>query len=190
LTGSEIIWTAPAWPLVDITASGSASAAAVYADTPATLNGSYLGVAGSGSVLVLDILPDNFGSYAGDGLDDSWQNQYFGLNNPDAGPLADPDGDSQINAFECTAGVIPTDPLSRFLLRIEPVAGQLAKKRLIFTPRLNDRTYTPLFSTTLKPDSWQSLTNTEVNDNGTERAITDLDASQRTKFYRIQITAP
>lgn len=190
LTGSEIAWTAPTWPLDGITAGGIATAAAVYANTPATLNGSYLGVAGSGSLQVLDTLADNYGSYTGDGLDDSWQNQYFGLNNPDAGPLADPDGDSQNNAFEFTAGLVPTDALSRFLLHVEPVAGEPAQKRIVLNPRLNGRTYTLLFSTNLLPNSWQGLTNTNVSDNGTERTITDLDTSQRTKFYRIQITAP
>jgi hypothetical protein len=35
----------------------------------------------------------NFGSYAGDALDDAWQFQYFGLSNPLARPLLDPDGE-------------------------------------------------------------------------------------------------
>ena len=37
------------------------------------------------------------------------------------------------------AGLDPTNPLSMFLLRIEPVAGQPTHKRLIFSPRFPDR---------------------------------------------------
>lgn len=43
-------------------------------------------------------------------LDDAWQNQYFGLDNPLAAPTADPDGET--NSFEFTAGLIPSDPQS------------------------------------------------------------------------------
>ena len=126
---------------------------------------------------MLNVQPDNFGSYAGDGLDDSWQNQYFGLNNPDAGPLKDPDGDGQDNRFEFTAGIVPTDAMSRFLLRIEPVAGQPAQKRLVFSPCFDGRTYNILTSTTLATDSWSALTGGSVSDNGNERAVTDPNAS-------------
>ena len=64
------------------------------------------------------------GSYAADGVGDDWQFQYFGLNNPNAAPLLDPDGDGQNNLFEFTAGLVPTNPLSRFLVSIAPVPGQ------------------------------------------------------------------
>ena len=71
---------------------------------------------------LLDNIPDNFGSYAGDGLGDDWQVQYFGQNNPNAGPLRDPNGDGQTNAFEDTAGLVPNDPNSRFTFTIAPRA--------------------------------------------------------------------
>ena len=139
---------------------------------------------------MLDLLPDNFGSYAGDGLDDSWQNQYFGLNNPDAEPRSDPDGDGQNNQFEFTAGIVPTDSDSRFDLRVEPVPGQPARKRLVFSPRRMDRTYSIFSSGGLETNSWSELTDGIISDNGSERSVTDPNASQGRKFYRVRIVKP
>jgi hypothetical protein len=187
LAGDEITWNTPAWPIQIITAGGVATTAVVYANLPGNFSGSYLGVPSSGTLLVLDTIPDNYGSYAGDGLPDSWQNQYFGLDNPNAAPSADVTGTGQNNLFKYVAGLDPTNAASRFILRIAPVSGQPGQKNLIFNPRWNDRTYTPLFRTNLLAGTWQPLVNTNISDNEAERTITDLDATQPTKFYRIQI---
>ncbi|MCX6878425.1 MAG: hypothetical protein NTW21_32120 [Verrucomicrobia bacterium] len=187
---TAVAWSVVAGPLTGISAAGLASAGPVYQNTPATVQGSFAGLSDGFALTVLNVLPDNFGSYAGDGLDDSWQNQYFGQNNPAAAPGADPDGDGQDNRFEFTAGLEPTDPASRFLLRIEPVAGQPAHKRLIFSPRFDGRTYNILTSTTLATDSWSALTGGIVSDNGEERSVTDTDATEGKKFYRVQVVNP
>ena len=60
----------------------------------------------------------------------SYQVRVF-FNNPNAGPALDPDGDGQTNLFEFTAGLIPTDPQSRFALAIAPVSGQPAQQKII-----------------------------------------------------------
>ena len=190
LPGSEIIWAIPAWPVQDITASGVASAAVVYANTAGTISGRYLDVLGTGSLLVLDTLPDNYGSYAGDGLPDWWQNQYFGLSNPNAAPSKDADGTGQNNLFKYVAGLNPTDPASVFVLKIASVPGQPNQKRLIFSPRWSDRTYTVQSRTNLVSDAFLPLTSGSTSDNGTERTVTDLSATEKSKFYRIQITYP
>ena len=53
----------------------------------ALAQGSYAGSTGSLNLTVLNVNQDNFGSYAGDGIGDDWQVQYFGLpSNPAAGP--------------------------------------------------------------------------------------------------------
>jgi hypothetical protein len=140
---------------------------------------------------VTDSLPDNYGSYAGDGLPDSWQNQFFGLNNPNAAPGVDHDGDGQNNLFEHTANTVPTNSASLFVLRIASVTGQPTQKNLIFSPRWTDRTYTPVFRTNLVSGaSWTNLTSISTSDNGSERTVTDLDATGNSKFYRIQISNP
>jgi hypothetical protein len=190
VSANSVAWTVVTGPLTGISATGLTTAGKVFQDTPATVQGVYGGFTETLALTVLDSDPDNYGSYAGDELADWWQNQYFGPDNPLAAPGADPDGDTQNNAFEFTAGLIPTDPLSRFLLRVEPVAGQPAQKRLIFSSRFEDRTYDILTSTTLAPDSWSALTGGTVSDNGTERTVTDTTASKTFKFYRVQVTKP
>ena len=190
VNAGSVGWSVVTGPVSGISSAGLATAGMVYQNTSATVQGVYGGFTGPLVLTVLNTLPDNYGSYGGDGLDDSWQNQYFGLDNPLAGPGADPDGDSQNNQFEFTAGLIPTDPLSRFLLRIEPVAGQPAQKRLIFSPRLADRTYNILTNATLNPDTWSALTGGIVSDNLTERTVTDTSASGNRKFYRVQVVKP
>ena len=190
VSATSVAWSVQSGPLTGVNTSGVATAGTVYQNTAATAQGGYLGNTGTAGLTVVNTLTDNFGSYAGDGLDDAWQNQYFGLNNPNAAPLVDPDGDRQNNLFEFTAGLVPTNPLSRFLLRIEPVAGEPARKRLVFSPRYNDRTYLVVTSTTLEAASWSALTGGIVSDNGNERSVTDTAATAPKKFYRVDITKP
>ena len=134
--------------------------------------------------------PDDFGGYAGDGLDDAWQNQYFGLNNPLAAPALDPDGDGQTNAFEFTAGLVPNDPASRFTLSIAPVVGQPTQKKLSFSPRFTDRTYTVKFRLDLSAGSWTPLAGSTQSDSGVERTVTDLNAADARRFYQIEVRKP
>ena len=131
--------------------------------------------AGSVGSSVSETISASFGSYAGDGLGDDWQGQYFGQNNPLAAPNADPDGDGQTNQFEFTAGLAPNDPASTFHLQIAPVAGQPSRKKVIFSPRLDGRTYIVEAMPALG-GSWQPLTSSTQSDNGTERTVTDLAA--------------
>jgi hypothetical protein len=185
---TAVAWSVVSGPLTGISAAGLASAGLVYQNTAATVRGSYASLTGTFDLTVLNVLPDNFGSNAGDGVDDAWQNQYFGLNNPDAGPDADPDGDGQDNQFEFSAGLVPTDAASRFPLRVEPVAGQSMQKRLVFSPRLDGRTYDILTSSTLASDSWSALTGGSVSDNADERTVTDQASTTALIFYRIEST--
>ena len=85
---------------------------------------------------MLDTDPDNFGSYAGDGLNDHWQYEFFGPDNPLAGPAIDADADGDVNRFEFVAGVDPTDPQSCFRLSLHPVPERPGHRELVFTPRL------------------------------------------------------
>ena len=145
---------------------------------------------GSLNFTVLDTILDNFGSYAGDGLGDDWQVQYFGQNNPLAAPALDPDGDGLTNLFEFTAGLVPTDPQSHFTLRIQSVPGQPAQKNVVFRPRLDGRTYAVQTRSGLNGGVWTPLISGLASDNGDERIVTDPNATGGLKFYRIQITRP
>jgi hypothetical protein len=191
LSGADVNWNIVTGPIASINASGLATTDIVYTNTPATARGFYLGATNSVTLSVLDSNPDNYQAYAGDGLNDGWQVQYFGLPpNANAAPTVDFDGDGQDNLFEYVAGVVPTNAASMFNLQIANVTGQPNQKNLIFSPRFTDRTYTPEFRTNLLTGTYANLSNFTTNDAGLVRTNTDLSATQASKFYRIKITLP
>jgi|GEM_PF-862947 len=130
-----------------------------------------------------------------DGITDSWTTQYFGHR---AGRVSDKsragdDADStgQNNLFKYTAGLDPTNPASVFKLRIENVAGQPNQKNLTFLPWASGRTYTTEYRTNLQFGSYVTLTSYGgPQTNSTEISITDLNATEPGKFYRIRISYP
>lgn len=184
-----VAWSVLGGPLTGVSAGGLATAGAVYQDTAATVQGMFGAFSDSVGLTVLDILPDNFGSYAGDGIDDDWQEFYFGLDNPLAGPGQNPDHDTDSNRFEFIAGLDPTDAGSRFLLDIQPVAGEPNKKKIIFSPRFTDRTYAVRRNGNLAPGGWAPFFST-TDDNGFERTVTDDFATAVAMYYRVEIIRP
>ena len=67
MTGEPIVqWQTPPAPIASIGPDGLATAGIVCQDTVGVVTGSYLGVSGWVSILVLDSDPDNYGLYAGD----------------------------------------------------------------------------------------------------------------------------
>ena len=184
-----VTWNVLGGPL-SMDSNGLATAAAVYENTAATVQGAYFGNTNTLLLTVLDTVPDNFGSYAGDGLGDDWQVQYFGLDNPAAGPGSDPDGDGQDNLFEFTAGLVPTDPLSRFALNIAPVPGQHTQQNIIFGPIVAGRTYTVEYRDSLTVPPWALLTGTTQSEIGDERTVTDTGATGPMRFYHVIVAKP
>ena len=76
-------------------------------------------------------------------------------------------------------------------MSIAAVPGQPGQKKLIFSPRLTDRTYTVKAKASLLTGSYLPLTNPSApTDNGQTRTITDLNASGAAKFYQVEITKP
>ena len=150
-----------------------------------------LNITGDG---VFQQLQPNPPDSVGDGLPDWWRQRYFGGDGTTTNHLScatcDADGTGQNNWFKYVTGLDPTNPASLFTLRAA-VTGQPNESQVIFSPRWTDRTYTVLFRTNLvSGQPWQNLTNANQSDNGAERTVTDLGATKRTKFYRIQITYP
>ena len=187
---NTVTWSIVSGPITEVSASGIATADVVSQNTSATVSGTFGGFTGSLNFTVLDTIPDNFGAYAGDGLGDDWQVQFFGQDNPLAAPALDPDGDGASNNFEFTAGLAPTDPASTFRLSIAPVPGQPSRKNIVFTPRLDGRTYTVEARPALESGIWQPLPASTQTDNGDERTVTDLNATGAKKLYRVEITKP
>lgn len=157
----------------------------VYEDAVGTIEGVFGGFTVTFSLTILDTFNDNFGSYAGDLIDDIWQVNYFGEENPQGLALADPDADGQNNLFEFTAGIIPTSASSRFALRIERVPGVSTARRLVFSPIAPDREYlVEVRDTHTSP--WTVLTGGTQSETGAERAIITTPVGL-TKFYRVQV---
>lgn len=182
-----VAWSVADGPMI-IDGNGLASGQPVFQDTLATAQASTGGLVGTLDLTVLNNLPDNFGSYAADGIDDVWQFQFFGLDNPLAAPTQDSDFDGQNNLFEFLAKVTPNDPASFFTVEAKTVPGQPGQKAIVFEPRFADRTYLVQTSTLLTEPSWSALIPSTVTDNGTERTVTDPNATGSRKFYRVLIS--
>ena len=188
LNPAQVVWSVQSGPLT-VGRSGVAAAPLVYHDTGAQVQGAFESKTSTLALTIRNIAADNYGSYANDQIDDAWQVQYFGENNPAAGPLIDPDQDGQNNLFEYTAGVSPTNARSLFTLEISRVPGQPSQRNLTFSPRLPDRTYEAQYRLNLSTP-WQPVPAIGTTDFRDERTITDLRAIEPNKLYRIQITKP
>lgn len=127
---------------------------------------------GALGLTALGRIPDNYGSYA-----DDWQFDHFGLDNPLVGHLLDPDCDGQNNAFEFTAGLIPTDRLSRFSLSVARVPGQPTQRKVIFDPIVPGSTSKVMTSPDLTPGSWVPLSEGSISNDGDQPTVTDPAAS-------------
>ena len=191
VSGTSVVWLVVSGPITGISGAGLATAGTVPQNTVASVQGSFCGFTGTLNLSVLDTIPDNFVSYAGDGLPDDWQVLYFGQPpNANAAPNADPTGSGHTNLFKYIAGLNPLDVNSRFVVSSAPVAGQPGQMRLTFHPIVSGRTYTVKFRTDLATGSWLTLTGTTESNNGSERTVTDTAATGAQKFYHIEITKP
>ncbi len=187
---NALTWSVLNGPSITIS-GGLATAGHVYQDTAATVQGSYFGASSILNLTILNIGNDDLGRYAGDGIADSWQVQYFGQNNPNAAPGFVSDGSGLTNLFKFTAGLVPNDATSRFLLSNTTVPNQPGQMQIVISPMLLDRTYTVKASPTLGSGAvWSELTSFTTSDNGTQRTVTDMSATGTSKFYRVEITKP
>lgn len=182
LAAGSLSWRVVSGPLTGISPTGLATAAAVYQDSPAVVRGTWQIFTATLDLTVINTLPDNFRTYAGDGLPDDWQVQYFGIDNPLAAPLLDPDGDCWDNRFEYNACLVPTDPLSTFSMRISDVTG--GGHQVNFSPRLAGCEYTLMGSSDLT--LWAPVEGT-ITDAGTVRTILDPAGAGQRRFYFIQV---
>ncbi|MGV3663561.1 MAG: hypothetical protein ACO1TE_25550 [Prosthecobacter sp.] len=184
-------WTTIAGPVITVDNTGLAHAGAVFQNSVTDLRAEYEGLVAQGQLTTLNLNLDNLPGYSGDGLDDAWQVQFFGLNNPLAAPDVITDGAGLTNFFKFTAGLVPNNSASRFLFDPQPVPAVPGQMRLVISPRLPDRTYTVITSPTLGAGAvWTPLTAFTIDDNGDTRTITDTSATGTRKFYRVEITKP
>jgi hypothetical protein len=124
------------------------------------------------------------GDLNGDGLPDAWQLQYFSsIEDPEAAPSADPDGDGFDNLQEYQAGTSPVnaaDYLKLDLVNVTP--GRIN----IHLTAVAGKTYSVLWSADLKAGTWSKLA--DVMAQGTTGPITVSDpisTNNAQRFYRL-----
>lgn len=187
LATTNATWSVGSGQLTSVNSAGLATAATVYQDTNGVARADYLGQFGTLTLTVLNVNTDDFGTYAGDGIDDAWQVQYFGIGNANAAATADPDGDGQNNLFEYLAGTNPTSFSSAFTLG---VTGSAAQRTVSFAPVTAGRTYTVEFATNLSTKVFSPLTGGSTVDNGSTRSVTDSSTTNPARYYRVKISLP
>ena len=190
LDSSTVTWSIVSGPITSISSSGLATANTVYQDTFAVVSASAKNLQGQLKLTVANVSDDDYEGYADDGIDDSWQVQYFGPPpNPLAEPDVDADGTGQTNLFKFVAGLNPLDG-SRFTVGIQPVPGRVGQMNIIFAPVAQGRSYVVQYQQSPTSQMWNPLTNTTQSNTGSQRTVTDLDATGLSKFYRVQISKP
>jgi hypothetical protein len=127
-----------------------------------------------------------------------WQFKYFNCTNsnnncPQAATNYDADGTGQNNLFKFEAGLDPTNPASIFVVQIAGVTNPPGQKIISYTPIATGRTYTVQFSANMVGAAYTNLTTFTgpvTNNAATQASVTDTNATQSAKFYRVQISMP
>ena len=185
-TSAAVTWES-ASQFLSVNTSGLLATGTLPGDATATVSARSGDLTGSAEISLFDLTPDDYGPFAGDGLDDPWQWNFF-ANDPDnAQPGDDPDNDGQDNALEFLAGTTPLDGSSFLSVRIAPEPNQPAVRQLFFEPFRPDRTYRWEYSTSLQP-AWQPVIGDPPDPLPTgEARATDEVAEEARKFYRLII---
>ena len=187
LAAAEVQWSVFLGPLTGIDASGLATADAVFADTSATAQGSFQGVNGQLGLTVLNTNPDNFRAYAGDGLSDGWQVDFFGSPpNSNAAPAANPDNDPYDNRTEFLTGYDPTDADDFFQLKVIELTGSSATlelSKIIPGTRYHLERSVDLEQT----DPWSEFANFTTLSKIFDHQLNDPNSTGARWFYRVGV---
>lgn len=152
---AQIAWMAPPTnsALASISSAGLAQAATVYQNTAASFSGTHAGLSATSSLTVLNVLPDNFGAWAGDTFDDAWEisQGMSGAVNPNATNSGVPNW--QLYAM----GFNPAQPAPAVLASSTKTNGYLAL-RYTRNPYATNYSFVPQQSGNL-PAGFVNLTN-------------------------------
>jgi len=185
---NAVQWLWISGPVDPPSPTGEVAAQIVHTNMPATVGGAFAGISGEKILTIIDSDKDNFAEYSGDGIDDDWQVAYFGLPpNPDADPYSNPDSDPDDNLMEFLAGFDPTDPTQWFQLAITGKTDSVVGLRL--NKVLPGRIYTIQAGTDLDtfPQTIITFSPAYEEFNAT---VTDDNATEEKKFYRVDVTMP
>lgn len=186
LAGADMAWSSidMPYPLCALSGTGLVTATNVYRDASFTIRGSYSGVMTTGTWFVHDVQFDNFGTYAGDGLPDAWQERYFGLDNTNAAPTADADHTGQDNLYKYVADLDPTNPASVF--KVVDITNRPTDVLVAFTSSSN-RFYTLEAAALLAPTQWVTASaGAPVRGNGAIFSLTGTNTGPL-RFHRVRV---
>ncbi len=138
-------------------------------------------VAANGMRWVYDAAQDNPGSGA---VPAWWSSFYFGTNNVSGS--ADSDGDGYSNYAEYVFGTDPTDPSSKLVFAVTPLAGNMVSVN--FSPYQGGRAYQLLTTTNLADPQWLTLTNTATVDTNGNGVFSVTPPNPGGSFYRLSAT--
>jgi len=192
VNGAQIAWNAPATnsALASISETGITQAATIYQNTGASFSGSYGGVTATSSLTVLNVLPDNYGVYAGDTFDDAWEigQGMTGAVNPNATNNGVPNW--QLYAM----GFNPAQPAPAALSSTALTNGYLAV-RYTRNPYATNYTFVPQESGNLSVGFANMVNPVSVTNlvSGVEQIVTrgsvPINATNK-QFLRIKVTQP
>ena len=181
LEPTTITWGIVSGPVTQISNSGNAATGNVYQNTTAQVEATWQSYQAQTSFNVLNVGDDDFGIYAGDNVDDSWQVTHFGEGNPLAVGNLDPDGDGDNNWKEFLTGNIPTDISSIF----RPASTFDGATMTLTIPTIAGRTYTVKTSSTLA--DWDPYTTFTGDGSDKVVEITDLGGTELL-FYTVGVS--
>lgn len=187
LATSAVAWSVSGGGLASVNSSGLVTAATVYQNTNGVARADYLGQFGTLTLSVVNVGTDDFGTYAGDSVDDAWQVQHFGIGSASAAASADPDGDGQNNLFEYLAGTTPTSGASLFNVTIANTGA--SQRSVTFSPLAAGRSYTVEYRTNLFTGSFTPASGGTSSGGGTQ-TFTDASATNSARYYRVRISLP
>ena len=187
LPTTGIAWRVVSGPIASINACGLVTASNVYQDTAATVRADYQSIFNMFPLTVINVGTDDFGLYAHDGIDDAWQVRYFGLNNPQAGPSSDSDGDGVRNEDEYIADTNPTNALSFFhILSLSNAVGFA-----VYFPSITNQSYTLLYASNLTTGGWGKVpSQTTIRMGEGLQGLLDSSPLASQRFYRIVSGVP
>lgn len=185
LPASSVDWSVASGPLDNITAEGLATTGIVYRNTSAVARADLGSDSATFTLNVTNLALDDFGAYAGDGLNDDWQVTYFGEGNSEAGPTSDADGDGQTNLAEFLAGYSPSNVASYLTTDTLGVANSGFQFRL---SRVQPGTHY-IFERSLDLKTWHQIFDF-IPSAVSEPYVKSLPASGARSFYRVRLEVP
>jgi YD repeat-containing protein len=126
------------------------------------------------------IVPAGGNDTDGDGLDDAWEQSYFGTLNRDGS--GDFDGDGFIDRNEFLAGTDPTNAASLLRLGLPQLAGN---STTIQWQSVSGKTYRVQYKDTLSTASWNNISGDITAGGNVASKVDSTPPTQGHRYYRV-----